>query len=97
MKVSNSMAAVASALEEFDELIKEKVEQRWTHKEISSYLISEYGDIRVRGLSTRSVQRYCVKKGIHKTSRLNDEDLDVAVMNATAKVIRYRTYIIVFI
>ena len=37
---------LASALEEFDEFIKEKVEQRWTHKDISNYLISEYGNTR---------------------------------------------------
>ena len=75
---------MAAALEEFDSFIRDKVEKKWTHKAISFYLMSRYQG--TRGLSTRSLQRYCSVNNIHKTSRLNDQDLDVVVSNAASKV-----------
>lgn len=74
-----------SALEEFDSFIREKIEKKWTHKAISTYLVSKYQGM--RGLSTRSVQRYCAGNNIHKSARLSDQDLDTVVSNAAYKVI----------
>ena len=39
-----------------------------------------------RGLSPMSVKRYCCDVGIHKTSRLNDTDLDVIVTRGIREV-----------
>ena len=55
-----------------------------SNKHLASYLMSRYEG--TRGLSTRSVQRYCSINDIHKTSRLNDQDLDTIVTNAASKV-----------
>ena len=75
---------MCAALEEFDSFIREKIYEKWTHKAISTYLMSHYQG--TRGLSTRSVQRYCETNNIHKTSRLNDQQLDTIVNIAVSKV-----------
>ena len=71
-------------LEDFDTFIREKINEKWSHTKISAYLVASYPG--VIGLSTRSVQRYCAAENIHKTSRLNDLDLDKVVNDAVSKV-----------
>ena len=74
-----------SALEDFEDLIREKIEkERWTHKQISGFLKDRCPG--QRGFSVRSIDRFCGNKGIHKTSRIDDQSLDAAVSNATAMV-----------
>ena len=74
-----------SALEGFEDLIRDKIEnKRWTHKQISTFLMESYPG--QRGFSVRSIERFCGNKGIHKTSRIDDRSLDVAVSTATAMV-----------
>lgn len=73
-----------SALEDFED-IRDKIEkERWTNKQVSGFLI-EWCPGR-RGFSVRSVERFCGNKGIHKTSRIDDQNLDLAVSKATATV-----------
>lgn len=70
--------------------IREAIEtNKWTHKMISDYFKENYQD--ERGLSVRSVQRFCARKEIHKTNRISDEVLDEVVSVATKKV-RNATY-----
>ena len=74
-----------SALEGFEDLIRDKIEnERWTHKQISTFLMESCPG--QRGFSVRSIERFCGNKGIHKTSRIDDRSLDVAVSTATAMV-----------
>ena len=68
-----SWSLVMSALKDFEDFIRDKIEkERWTHKQISA-----------QGFSVRSVETFCSYKGIHKTSRMDDNKLDEAVSNAT--------------
>ena len=76
---------IMSALEGFEDLIRDKIEnERWTHKQISTFLMESCPG--QRGFSMRSIERFCGNKGIHKTSRIDDRSLDVAVSTATAMV-----------
>ena len=66
-------------------LISKRVkEERRSHKQISEELKVLYPG--VRGLSVRSVRRFCDGHDIHTTSRLSDEDLDRVVSSSIAKV-----------
>lgn len=69
----------ARALEE----VRDKVERdRWTHEKVSKFLREKNPGL--RGLSERSVLRFCARKGICKTSRIGEEQLDECVARATA-------------
>ena len=66
-------------------IIMRRVQQeRKSHKQISEELKGLYPG--VRGLSMRSVRRFCEKHDIHTTSLLSNEDLDRAVSSSVAKV-----------
>ena len=70
-----------SALKDFEEFIRDKIEkERWTHKQISAFLEETHPG--QRGFSVRSVERFYSYKGIHKPSRIDDDKLDEAVSNA---------------
>ena len=76
-----------AALEGLKDFIREKLEkERWTHAQLSTYLQQTYPG--QRGFSIRSLERFVSENGIHKTSRLSDEDLDGAVDGAIAMVCR---------
>ena len=48
-----------------------------------------YGEVSwTERISVRSVERFCSNKGIHKTSRIDEQSLDGAVLNATSMVRR---------
>ena len=67
-------ALVMSALKDFEDFIRDKIEnERWTHKQISAFL--EVNHPGQRGFSVRSVERFSSYKGIHKTSRIDDNKL----------------------
>ena len=76
-----------TSLENFEGFIRDKIErERWTHKKTSRYFMERYPG--QRGFSVRSVERFCSNKGIHKTSRIDEQSLDGAVLNATSLVRR---------
>lgn len=60
------------------------IERRKTHKQISDELKCLFPG--VRGLSTRSVRRYCESHNIHSLSMLSNFDLDRVVSSSIAKV-----------
>ena len=60
------------------------IERRKTHKQISDKLKHLYPG--VRGLSARSVRRYCAIHDIHSSSRLSSYDLDRVVSSSIGKV-----------
>ena len=74
--------ATLDALEDF---VRDRIEtDHWTHRQLSDYLQNAYpGE---RGFSVRSVQRFCGEKNIHKTARINTDDLHQAVADAIEKV-----------
>ena len=79
---SLGMSAVLNHLEDF---IRDKVVvEKWTHKKLSSYLQQIYPG--KKGLSIRSLQRFCSDRDIHKTARIQCDDLDAAVEDAIEKV-----------
>ena len=61
------------------------VEDRRSHRDTSVELQRRYPMIR-RGLSERSIRRYCESHNIHATSRMTDLALDAAVRRCVAKV-----------
>ena len=77
-----------SSLDPFEDFIRDRVEkERWSHARISAVLKENYPEC--RGLSERSVLRFCLRKGIHKMPRINNEQLDKAVCRATEMVSAY--------
>ena len=65
------------ALDCFEREIAARVTARETYQQISQNLRQRNPSI--RGLSARSVRRFCVSRGIHYRSRMNDQELDVHV------------------
>ena len=61
-------------MELYEDEIRRMVGCGWTHEEISQYLVAEMPFF--RGLSSRSVRRFCLSRGIHYRSRLNASSLD---------------------
>uniref|UniRef100_A0A1X7VSJ3 Reverse transcriptase Ty1/copia-type domain-containing protein n=1 Tax=Amphimedon queenslandica TaxID=400682 RepID=A0A1X7VSJ3_AMPQE len=55
-------------------------ERKWTFSRVSEHLKQEYPG--TRGLSLRSLERFCQLKDIHRTSRFNDITLDHVVSGA---------------
>ena len=73
------------SLDGLEEFVREKVEkERWTHSKISEHLQQAYPG--VKGFSVRSLQRFCSDKGIRKTARLSEQELDEAVAGAVSQV-----------
>lgn len=81
---------MAVKLEEYEEEVKEKIErEHWTYEELSIYLKTMHpGE---RGFSIRSIERFCGDKGISKTTKLCNQELDEIVRDAVDKVQLPRT------
>ncbi len=60
------------------------VVKKMTHENISDSIQQQYPG--VRGLSSRSVRRFCHEHGIHSTSRLPQSDLIRVISSAVAQV-----------
>ena len=58
--------------------------ERLTYEQISADLQRRYPGL--RGLSTRSVRRFCIAVGLNKTSRLNSHELDRVVTGFVRRV-----------
>ena len=65
-------------------ITKKIVEESLTHEQLSTLLQEMFPN--ARGFSIRSLQRYCSKEEIHKTSRLNNADLNEAVLTSVMEV-----------
>lgn len=75
-----------SAIESLDceDFIRERVKNKGTYKHIASDLQQIFGPS--RGLSERSVRRFCSLKGIHYASRLSASEVNEVVENDVAQV-----------
>lgn len=67
-----------------DTLYEKIVTRRMTYCQISQELQQLYPNI--KGISARSIRRYCSDNGLHRTSRLTDHELDRVVTTSTSKV-----------
>ena len=75
----------AFAMEAYEDFIREKVEkERWTHQRVASYL--QQANPAERGLSLRTVERFCTEKGISKLTPIPDDHLDRVVATSISKV-----------
>ena len=63
-------------------VVRKRVEEGATHAAIAR----ELGGARRRGLSARSVRRYCKKNGIHRSPRLESSSVDVLITWSIGKV-----------
>lgn len=64
--------------------IRKRIEDGNTHKVIAEDLRSLFPG--VRGISARSVRRFCATHDLHSTSRLSNNALDVLVAYGIGKV-----------
>ena len=80
MAVLESVSGIA------DIISKMITEERKSYESVSRELKTYHLHPTLRGLSARSVRRYCESHGIHRSSRLNDQQLDVAVRSSVARV-----------
>lgn len=78
--------AVLKCINGIESLLRMKVEnERKSYDTISFELKNEYPDL-TRGLSARSIRRFCNDLNIHPTSRLPASQLDRVVSSSVAKV-----------
>ena len=78
------MAAV-EAIPGIESFVRSRiVHERKTHQQVSDELIRSNPGM--KGLSTRSVRRFCEKFGIHASSRLSNSELDRVVSSSVSKV-----------
>ena len=72
-----------------DWLAQKIITERRSYAHVSKELQELYPHL--RGLSSRSIRRFCSTNGIHATSRLTDSQLDRVVASNTSKVsmVRY--------
>ena len=67
------------------EYIKDPViTQRKTHSEVSLLLKERFPD--KKGLSSRSVRRFCLENGIHLHKRLSNDELEQCTRDVVARV-----------
>ena len=64
--------------------MKKLTEDNLTYEELSIVLKQMFPNY--KGFSVRSLQRYCSGENIHKTSRLNDSDLNEVVLTSVMQV-----------
>ena len=64
---------------------------RLTHRQLSEELQNRFPGS--RGCSIPSIKLFCSQRGIHKTSRLSNADVENVVADAIAKVLCLRSYI----
>ena len=68
-----------------EDFVREQVaKNRWTYGRVSSFLKETTGV--TKGVSGRSVRRFCALKGIKRSSRINDQELDKTVVQAVSLV-----------
>lgn len=81
---SAAMAALES-ISGLETFVRALIADRKTHAEVSLELKRRFPSLS-RGLSSRSIKRFCLARGIHATSRLSDSALDRVVCTSIQKV-----------
>lgn len=78
------MAALDSISGIRDLMVQKIIAEKQSYEYVSKELQELYPN--VRGLSSRSVRRFCSRHGIHATSHLTDSQLDRVVASNASKV-----------
>ena len=84
------MAALSTLVDPDD--IQELVRTGYTHREIAS--IVKNANPGARGVSERSVRRFCTSYDIHYSQRMNQADLRLVVASAVREVYIYTLFLI---
>ena len=79
---------MADILDAFKDAIRSQVCSGDTHEEVSCYLQAMF--VGTRGLSARSVRRFCSSRRIHYGSNMEERELDEVVRRIVSRV--GRTY-----
>ena len=83
---NSEVMALLNSIPGIDQILHQKVVvERKSYQVVSLELREAYPRIS-RGLSSRSVRRYCSENGIHGTSRLTDTELDRLVSSSVSMV-----------
>jgi len=79
------MAVSCMALEDLEDFVRYKIEvEKMTHPQLRDLLQLEFpGE---KGFSLRSIEKFCSLKGIKKTLKIDDQDLDEIVSEAVSYV-----------
>ena len=77
-------------LEQLRSYIRRRIEDGHSHKEIAKNLRQAFPT--AKGLSARTVRRFCTKNNFHKTSRISNHALDVLVAYGIGKVLCVATF-----
>lgn len=75
---------MADILDAFEDVIRSRVRRGDTHEEVSRYLRALFTD--TRGLSARSVRRFCSLRRIHYGSNIGERELDEVVRRIVSRV-----------
>jgi len=79
------MAAGVSALEELEGFVRYKVEtEKVTHEQLKDELQAAFPE--KKGFSVSSIQKFCAKNKIKRTTDIDDQHLDEAVSQAVLQV-----------
>ena len=85
------MATSKTSLADLESFVRGKIEEeKWTHRRLSEYLMRRYSN--TRGFSIRTIKRFCADKNIHRTSRLNEDELDEVVSQSVRMVCHTHTH-----
>ena len=84
--------ASGNKLSKHEPYIRHRIEvDKITHRQLSEELQNRFPGI--RGYSVRSIECFCREKGIHKSSRLSDVQVQEVVAEAVAKVIIFKVIV----
>lgn len=85
-EIDNGEMALMEAIPGIAQIISKKViDEKKSYENVSRELKAFFPNYK-RGLSSRSVRRYTKKNNIHRSSRLNDPQLDRVIGNSIAQV-----------
>ena len=84
------MATSKTSLADLESFVCGKIEEKWTYHWLSEYLMRRYSN--TSGFSIRTIKRFCADKNIHRTSRLNEDELDEDVSQSVRMVHHTHTH-----
>ena len=84
------MATSKTSLVDLESFVCGKIEEKWMYHWLSEYLMKRYSN--TSGFSIRTIKRLCADKNIHRTSRLNEDELDEVVSQSVRMVRQTHTH-----
>ena len=84
------MATSKTSLADLESFVRGKIEEEKRTHRLREYLMRSYSN--THGFSTRTIKRFCADKNIHRTSRLNEDELDEVVSQSVRMVCHTHTH-----